>query len=131
MAGRPRNSSSEIENDTTGVVEGREHQASAQLEFMSSDAISVTYTDTYEYLDGNFRIADGVIVPPGGYSFGDVTARLSIGSQRRFSGNVSVQSGGFYGGDKTTVGLQGGDKASPFLQTGALSRNKAKAWRCW
>jgi hypothetical protein len=97
-----------IENDTTGLVEGREHQASAQLEFLSSDAISVTYTDTYEYLDSNFRIADGVVVPPGGYSFGDVTARLAIGAQRRFSGNVSVQHGGFYGGDKTTVGLQGG-----------------------
>ena len=97
-----------IESSNTGQVETREHQASAQLELVSSDAVDVTFTDTYEFLDSNFRIADGVILPPGRYSFRDMTAGVSIGTQRRYSGTLSFQRGGFYSGDKTTVALRGG-----------------------
>jgi hypothetical protein len=97
-----------IENDSTGVVESRENQASAQLEFLSSDQITLTATDAYEYLDADFRIADGVVLPPGRYSFRDVTAGIAFGDQRRFSGDLSVQHGSFYSGDKTTVALRGG-----------------------
>jgi hypothetical protein len=96
-----------IENDNTGQVESRENQASAQLEFMSSDAIDVGFTDNYEFLDANFRIADGVILPPGRYSFRDGTARVSFGTQRDYSGNLSIQLGEFYSGDKTTAAIQG------------------------
>jgi hypothetical protein len=64
--------------------------------------------DTYEYLESDFRIADGVILPPGRYSFRDVTLGLSLGLQRWYSGSLSLQRGSFYSGDKTTVGLRTG-----------------------
>jgi hypothetical protein len=97
-----------IESDSSGVVESKENEASAQLELLSSDALGVTIADNFELLDANFRIADGVILPPGRYSFRDVTAALTIGTQRRYSGNLSVQHGAFYNGDKTTAALRGG-----------------------
>jgi hypothetical protein len=97
-----------VENDVAGFVESRESQASVQLEFESSDALDLTYLDTYEFLDTPFRIADGVIVPPGRYSFRDVTVGLSLGLQRWYSGALSLQKGSFYSGDKTTVGLRTG-----------------------
>ena len=96
-----------IENDSTGQVESRENQLSAQLEFLSSDALDVSLLDTYEYLDANFRIADGVVLPPGRYSFRDATVGVSFGTQRDYSGNFSVQHGEFYSGDKTTIALRG------------------------
>jgi hypothetical protein len=97
-----------VENDTTRLVESRETQAQVQVELESSDVIDVTFLDTYEFLDANFRIADGVILPPGRYSFRDVTVGLNLGLQRWFSGGLSFQRGGFYSGDKTTVGLRTG-----------------------
>ncbi len=97
-----------IENDSTRQVESRVHQVSAQLEFVSSESLDLIFSDTYELLDSNFRIADGTILPPGRYSFRDVTAGFSLGAQRRFSGNLSVQHGSFYSGNKTTVALRGG-----------------------
>jgi hypothetical protein len=89
-------------------VESRENRVSVQLEFESSDAIDVGFTDTYEFLDEPFRIADGVILPRGRYSFQDVTVGVGFGLQRWYSGNLSYQRGNFYSGDKTTIALRGG-----------------------
>ena len=93
-----------------GFVESREREASVQMELESSDVVQVSFTDSYEFLEESFRIpgGGGVTVPPGGYGFRDVTASLSLGLQRRASGNLSVQRGSFYTGDKTTVALRGG-----------------------
>jgi hypothetical protein len=97
-----------VENDVDGYVESRESRASVTFEFESSDAIDVGFNDTYEYLDANFRIADGIILPPGRYSFQDVTVGVGFGLQRWYSGNLSLQRGSFYNGDKTTIALRGG-----------------------
>jgi hypothetical protein len=97
-----------VESDTAGYVESRENRASVQFEFESSDMVDVAFNDTYEYLDRNFRIADGVILAPGRYSFRDVTVGVGFGLQRWYSGNLSYQRGSFYSGDKTTIALRGG-----------------------
>ena len=52
-----------------------------------------------------FPIAPGVIIPPGGYDFADATVSYLFGQQRRISGTVAVQRGGFYDGDITAVTL--------------------------
>jgi hypothetical protein len=89
-------------------VESRENRASVQFELESSDMIDVGFNDTYEFLDRPFRIADGVILQPGRYSFQDVTVGVGFGLQRWYSGNLSYQRGSFYSGDKTTVALRSG-----------------------
>ena len=45
-----------------------------------------------------------VFIPPGSYDFTDARIRYLMGNQRRVSGELSLQSGGFYDGTLTAVG---------------------------
>ena len=94
--------------DRAGRLETREQQGRFGIEFENSDQFNATYTRSYEFLEQPFRIAPGVIIPVGGYSFQDVQTGFTFGQQRRLSGRVSVQHGGFFSGDKTTVGVNQG-----------------------
>ena len=93
-----------------GVVETRLAQGMFGIEFESSDELFIEYTRSYEYLDEPFDISSDVTIPVGGYRFQDVLASFRLGRQRLLSGNVKVQHGSFYGGEKTTVefGFGGG-----------------------
>jgi hypothetical protein len=91
-----------------GVVETREARGQFGIEFENSDRFTTTYTRSHEFLDRPFRIAPGVIIPVGGYSFQDVQTSYSFGQQRRISGSVSVQHGSFFSGEKTTFGFRQG-----------------------
>ena len=97
-----------LEDAEEGFVESREGQVQFQIEFESSDLFDLAYTDSYELLERNFRVNRKVTVPPGRYAFRDVNIGFSLGLQRWYSGNLAVQRGSFYDGDKTTVGLSGG-----------------------
>ena len=97
-----------LEDAEEGFVETRQGQAQFQIEFESSDLFDLAYTDSYELLEGDFRISSDVTVPPGRYAFQDVEVGFGFGLQRRFSGALAVRRGSFYGGDKTTVALRGG-----------------------
>jgi hypothetical protein len=94
--------------DRAGMLETRENQGRFGIEFENSDQFNVTYTRSYEFLEQPFRIAPGVTIPVGGYGFQDVQTGFTFGQQRRLSGRVSVQHGGFLSGDKTTVGVNQG-----------------------
>src|SRR4029453_16649232 len=65
-------------------------------------------TGSYEFLTAEFPIAPGVIIPVGGYDFVHTRLAFPLGTQRTFSGTLSVEQGTFYGGHKTTVGLRSG-----------------------
>ncbi len=51
-----------------------------------------------------FQVAPGVFVPPGSYDFADAQVRYLLGNQRRVSGELTLQHGGFYDGTLTAVG---------------------------
>ena len=95
-----------LENAEAGFVETRERQGNFRIEFDNSDSFSADLTDTYENLVDPFPIASGVTIPVGRYTFRDVQLRYSFGPQRPYSGNLSVQRGSFFGGDRTSVGFQ-------------------------
>ena len=95
-----------LENAEAGFVETRERQGNFQIEFDNSDSFSADLTDTYENLVDPFPIAPDVTIPVGRYTFRDVQLRYSFGPQRPYSGNLSVQRGSFFGGDRTSVGFQ-------------------------
>ena len=99
-----------VENGT-GHLETREWEAEFGTEFQSSDRLSLSYTDTYEFLPQPFRIASGVTVPVGGYTSSGVRAGFNFGQQRRLSGNLSAQHGTFYSGQKTAIGFSTGRMA--------------------
>ena len=94
--------------DGAGVLETRENQGRFDIEFENSDQFNVTYTRSYEFLEQPFRIAPGVTIPVGGYGFQAVQAGFTFGQQRPLSGRVSVQHGGFFSGDRTSVGVNQG-----------------------
>ena len=94
--------------DGPGRLETREQHGEAGIEFENSDALNVSYTNTYEFLKQPFGIAPGVTIPEGGYSFGTFGIRFTMGQQRKSSGTLSFQQGSFFGGDKTAVGYSRG-----------------------
>jgi len=93
-----------VENGA-GRLETRDVSGEFSIEFQNSDRLQVTYNRTYEFLPEPFRIARGVTLPVGGYEFDNVRAAFTFGQQRPVSGNLSVERGSFYSGDKTTFGV--------------------------
>ena len=91
-----------------GEVETRIAQARFQTEFENSDRLSFDVQESYELLLEPFNIASDVAIPVGGHDFRDVFMSYSMGQQRRVSGSVSFQRGGFFNGDITAVGWRQG-----------------------
>jgi hypothetical protein len=96
-----------LENERAGYLESRRWGGQFSAQFENSDQFSVGYTDNYERLVQDARIS-GAIIPAGRYSFADVRLSYRMGPQRRFSGNLSVRRGDYYGGTLTSAGLGGG-----------------------
>ena len=89
-----------------GAVETRIAQARFQTEFENSDRLSFDVQDNYELLLSPFTLARGASIEPGAYGFQDFYASYSMGPQRRVSGTLTFQQGGFYYGSITAVGYQ-------------------------
>ena len=94
--------------DRAGLLETREVQGRFGIELESGDDFDATYARSYEFLERPFRIAPAVTIPVGGYSFQDLRSTYSFGAQRRLAGRLSFQHGGFFSGDRTSLGFTGG-----------------------
>jgi hypothetical protein len=81
-----------------GFVETRVQRAFFSTEFENSDLLSAEATNNYELLVEPFAIAPEVTIPPGDYRFSNVLLSYQMGTQRRVSGTMSGQFGGFYDG---------------------------------
>ncbi len=90
--------------DGRGRLETRLQQALFSIEFENSDRFFAGVTDNYELLQQPFSIARGVTIPVGPYAFVNTRLVYALGSQRRIAGGVTFDHGGFFGGDKTSVG---------------------------
>jgi hypothetical protein len=86
-----------------GFLETRNVAGRFLTELQNSDLIAVVATDRYENLARPFTVSPGHTIPKGVYSFGDLTATYGFGQQRRLSGSLSLQTGGFYDGDLTAL----------------------------
>ena len=86
-------------------LDTREASARVEAEFTNSDLFSVAYTDNYERLVRPFAIATGVTLPVGGYDFYTTRVGYIAGQQRRISGEVVLENGKFYNGDRTTISV--------------------------
>ncbi len=91
-----------IEN-AAGRVEARNVDTELAIEFQNQDRLSVGWSTGYEFLPQVFTIVPGIDLPVGGYDFSTLRAGFNLGPARRVAGNVSVEQGRFYDGDKTTV----------------------------
>ncbi len=94
--------------DGRGTLETREASAQVGVEFENADEIDLQHSRYYEFLKAPFRIAPGVVIPVGGYSFEDSAVSLKLENIHRLSGTISLAHGSFYSGYKTTLGLNSG-----------------------
>jgi len=90
-----------------GRVETRDMRGEFGVEFQNSDTFAASYGDAYEFLPVPARIV-GITIPAGGYDYATTRVGYNFGRQRRISGNVSVETGEFYSGHKTTLSLSQG-----------------------
>ena len=97
-----------LENAESGFVETRQRQGQFGIEFENSDQFEATFTYTYEFLEQPFRITPDVTVTPGRYAYQDVQVGYNFGLHRWYAGNLKVQRGSFFGGDRTSVGFERG-----------------------
>ncbi|MEE2966159.1 MAG: DUF5916 domain-containing protein [Acidobacteriota bacterium] len=91
-------------NDGAGLLETRLQQLLLGAEFENGDRLFAGITDNFEFLKRPFRIARDVSVPIGGYSFVNTKLVYALGEQRPVAGAITVERGGFFGGEKTSVG---------------------------
>ena len=87
-----------------GQLETRNLRGIFNVEMETSDEAGFEATRNYEMLLAPFQVAPGVFVPPGSYDFTDARIRYLMGNQRPVSGELSLQSGGFYDGTLTVIG---------------------------
>lgn len=115
---RPRNStlvrkytsqlSYEYYENGSGAVESRQATGRFNIEFNNSDTFNVEANANYDLLLTPFSPAPGRPIPVGGYHYNDVSLRYSMGTQRRFSGNVGLQAGEYYNGTIRSLTLSQG-----------------------
>ena len=86
-----------------GRLETRIVDGEFGIEFQNSDRFTAGVNDDYEFLKTPFAIIPTVRIPVGGYQFTTARAGYTFGQQRPYSGNLLVERGSFYNGDRTTV----------------------------
>jgi hypothetical protein len=94
--------------NTGGHLETREWNGEFAIEFQNSDRLAVSVTDSYEFLPRPFPIAPAITLPIGGYRFANAHVQMNLGQRRKVSGNIALDRGSFYGGEKTTISVSRG-----------------------
>ena len=94
--------------NTSGRLESWQQVAGFASEFNNSDRLGVEATRNYDLLLQPFRIASGVTIPRGGYSFDTLGATYTRGLQHKVAGVLSLEEGGFYEGRQTVFGYSTG-----------------------
>ena len=89
-------------------LETRKNEISFTTEFEEGDSFKVSVSDEFEMLSRPFQIASGVTLQPGDYDFTSYSATYRLGTQRQFSGLISLRVGDFWSGTNTAVGLSAG-----------------------
>ena len=94
--------------DNAGLLETRIQQGLFGIELDNGDRFFAGVTGNYEFLEEPFDIASDVTIPVGSYSFVNTRVVYALGQQRVVSGGLTFDRGGFFGGDRTSVGYFNG-----------------------
>ena len=86
-----------------GQLESRENFFLFETAFESGDEAGAHYSNQFERLAEPFEIFEGVVIPPGDYSFDTATVYFSTFQGRRVFSSSALESGTFYDGRKTTA----------------------------
>ncbi len=94
-------------NDREGYVESRDRGGRMQLDLENGDGFTVSATNNLEFLARQERIS-GALFPLGRYTYTDYQLSYRFGPQRRWQGNLNLRWGGFYSGDRISLGVGNG-----------------------
>ena len=89
-----------------GLLETRWWTGEFRTVFESGDAITLRYTDAYEFLEQGFRLHPDVIINPGSYSFATMAARFDSFFRRHAGARIGYTTGGFWDGMRDTLNLR-------------------------
>ena len=90
-------------DDGSGRLQTQTIDGEFAIELQNSDRFSFGVTDTFERLTRPFIIPPEGRVPAGEYRFTVGRSTYLFGQQRPVSGSLSVEHGGFYDGERTSV----------------------------
>jgi len=98
----------EISNvtDPDGSLLTRSGTLGLGVDFLDGGSFSASYTDRFERLDRDFQVRAGAVVPIGDYDFSETHVSYQSSAGRPFSGRVSLTSGGYFNGERTSWGLR-------------------------
>ena len=91
-------------------LETQEIRLTNYFRFESGAYIGFLPRRTTEHLDEDFEIRDGIIIPPGEYTFTEMMIRGSTDDTKVLTGQYSVNFGNFYNGSKWGFTLDAGFK---------------------
>ena len=91
-------------------LETQEITLTNYFRFESGSYIGFLPKRTTEHLDEDFEIRDGIIIPPGEYSFTEMMIRGSTDDTKALTGQYSVNFGNFYNGSRWGFTLNAGFK---------------------
>ncbi len=89
--------------DLGDTLVSREIQAGLVLDFTSGAVLRGTASHVYELVESPFSVGDGTVAA-GGYDFDEASLSFQSSAGRPFSANLSVSGGGYYGGERRSVG---------------------------
>ena len=90
--------------DGAGLLETRARQGLFGIEFENGDLFFAGATDSFELLKQAFPMTPDITIPAGDYRFRNTRIVYALGQQRAVSGGLSLDRGGFFGGERTGVG---------------------------
>jgi uncharacterized protein DUF5916 len=94
-----------LEGIDTGITEEQQWRFNVLgIDFESQDNIDVTLQRQFEHLDHGFEISDGIVIPEGEYTNWQWGLRGRTASRRVVSVNLNATKGGFWSGDRTSLG---------------------------
>jgi len=96
-----------VHHDQNGLLLTRELVFGVETAFQTGDELDVGAGNTVEQLTEPFRIAPGVVLPPGRYEWNSVELRGRSFEGRKASVEAAATIGGFYSGTKESLELSG------------------------
>ncbi len=93
-------------------LETREFSYSNWFELESGGSFDVHFERTFERLDEDFEIRDGIVIPMDDYSFSSFSTSVRSNDNRAISGDVRVSIGDFYDGNRRGVSASANFKPS-------------------
>jgi hypothetical protein len=82
--------------DQENILETRTVESNFSILFENNSNLRFSHTANFERLDEPFEIRPGQDIPIGDYNFGEYSISFNGDRSRMFSGNASVQTGGFF-----------------------------------